>query len=146
MAKRCAPKSLPANWLNILPETMGKTDKQKSWLREVVEFALDEDVNQEIARQQAILKENPCNAKAHFDLAVLYYSQRRVQESIREFESAIESDPQFAPAYRKLGEVYVALDDYERAGRCAVKAAELGDRMLLEMFERYPAFKKFIER
>ena len=125
---------------------MSKKNQRKPWLRELVEFALDEDVNKEIEQQKLILKDNPRSAKAHFDLAVLYYSQRRVSESISEFETAIESDPSFACAHRKLGEVYINAGDYERAGRCAMKAAELGDRALLEMFERYPAFKQFIER
>ena len=125
---------------------MGKDKSQKNWLRGLVDFALDEDVNKEIAEQRRTLEENPRSAKAHFDLAVLYYSQRRVNESISEFESAIECDPSFARAHRKLGEVYINLGDYERAGRCAVKAAGLGDRALLEMFERYPAFKEFIEQ
>ena len=125
---------------------MSKKNQRKPWLRGLVEFALDEDVNQEIEQQKLLLKDNPRSAKAHFDLAVLYYSQRRVPESISEFEAAIECDPQFAHAYSKLGEVFVNTGDYEQAGRCAVKAAELGDRGLLEMFERYPAFKQFIER
>jgi hypothetical protein len=40
----------------------------------------------------------------------------------------------------------VSLDEYARAGQYALQAAELGDRGLLEMFKRYPAFKKYIER
>lgn len=125
---------------------MTKKNQRKPWLRELVEFALDEDVNKEIEQQQDILKDNPRSAKAHFDLGVLLYSQRRLHDSISEFELAITCDPAFACAYRKLGEVYINAGDYERAGRCAVKAAALGDRTLLEMFERYPAFKEFIER
>ena len=111
-----------------------------------MDFALDQDVNVEIEQQRRLLLANPRSAKAHFDLAVLYYSQRRVDEAIAEFEAAINCDPSFGRAYRKLGEVYVNLGDYERAGRYAVKAAEFGDNTLLEMFERYPAFKGFVER
>jgi tetratricopeptide (TPR) repeat protein len=77
---------------------------------------------------------------------VLYYSQRLVAESISEFEAAIECDPSFAHAHCKLGEVYINTGDYERAGQCALRAAELGDRALLEMFERYPAFRQYVER
>ena len=121
---------------------MSDKNQQKTWLRGLVEFALDEDVNQVIDEQRRILKDNPQSAKAHFDLAVLHYSQRRVPESISEFESAIACDPTYAYAYRKLGEVYINTGDYERAEQYAVKAAELGDRTLLEMFERYPAAKE----
>lgn len=124
---------------------MSKENQRKPWLRKLVEFALDEDVNKEIEQQKLLLKENPRAAKAHFDLGVLYYSQRRVPESISEFELAIACDPAFACAHRKLGEVYINTGDYKRAGECALKAAELGDRALLEMFERYPAFTEFIQ-
>jgi tetratricopeptide (TPR) repeat protein len=122
---------------------MGEENLGKGLWRNLVEYALDQDVNNEIERQRSILRSEPRSAKAHFDLAVLHYSQRRVAEAIAEYEAAIECDPSFACAYRKLGEVHINTGEYERAGQCAMKAAELGDR---EMFERYPAFKKFVER
>ena len=121
-------------------------DRQKSWVREFVEFALDRDVDREIDQQRRILKANPQSARAHFDLAVLYYSQKRIEEAIEEYEAAIGCDPSFARAYRKLGEVYVNTGDYEQAGHYALKAAKLGDRTLLEMFERYPAASGLVEK
>src|SRR3982750_3551549 len=105
---------------------MTEARRPKRWLREFVEFALDEDVNLEIEQQRRILEANPRSAKAHFDLGVLYYSQGRAGEATREFEAAIECDPSSGHAYRKLGEVLVKTGDYERAGECALKAAELG--------------------
>ena len=125
---------------------MGDRNLGKGLWRNLVEYALDHDVDNEIEQQRSILRSEPRSAKAHFDLAVLHYSQGRVAEAIREYEAAIECDPSFACAYRKLGEVHVNIGEYERAGECAMKAAELGDRALIEMFERYPAFKKFVER
>src|SRR5215216_2018354 len=103
---------------------MRDKNRQKTWLRGLVEFALDEDVNREIDEQRRTLKDRPQSAKAHFDLAVLHYSQRRIPESISEFQSAIACDPNYACAHRKLGEVYINTGDYERAGQCALKAAE----------------------
>jgi tetratricopeptide (TPR) repeat protein len=125
---------------------MVEANQQKGWLRNLVEFALDQDVNIAIGEQQSILQSEPCSAKAHFDLGVLHYSQRRVAKAIASFEAAIECDPSFACAHRKLGEVLINAGEYERAGQCALKAAQYGDRALLEMFERYPAFKKFVEQ
>jgi tetratricopeptide (TPR) repeat protein len=125
---------------------MAEANLQKGWWRNLVEYALDRDVNNAIEEQRHILRAEPRSAKAHYDLGVLHYSQRRVAEAIAEYEAAIECDPSFACAYRKLGEVYINTGKYERAGWCAVKAAELGDTALIEMFERYPAFKKFVER
>lgn len=118
--------------------------KEKSWLREFIEFALDRDVGEEIERQKASLTDDARSAEAHYKLAVLHYSQRRTPEAISEYEAAIDCDPSFAPAYRKLGELYIAAGDYERAGKYALLAAGLGDRQLLEMFERYPNMKVFV--
>jgi tetratricopeptide (TPR) repeat protein len=117
---------------------MSKTGKPKGWTRELVEFALNQDVNLEIRRQREILAANPKSARAHFDLGVLYYSQGQAQEAMHEFLEAIDSDPAYARAYRKLGEVFVVQGDYDRAQWYAATAAELGDRQLLEAFERYP--------
>jgi tetratricopeptide (TPR) repeat protein len=125
---------------------MSEANPRKGLLREFIEFALDRDVNREIEQQQSILRAEPDSAKAHFDLGVLHYSQRRVEQAIAAYEAAVQCDPSFACAYRKLGEIYVNRGEYERAGQCALQAADLGDRGLLEMFERYPAFKKYIER
>jgi tetratricopeptide (TPR) repeat protein len=110
-------------------------------MRELVEFALDRDVNAEISAQLAILKSEPSTgivaAKAHLDLGILYYSQGRIKESISEFLFAIESDMGFARAYRKLGEVYVNLGDYESAEWFGRMAAELGDSKLLDALNRH---------
>jgi tetratricopeptide (TPR) repeat protein len=124
---------------------MAEANLRKGWWRNLVEYALDKDVTNEIEQQQSILRAEPQSAKAHFDLGVLHYSQGRVAEAVAEYEAAIRCDSSFACAYRKLGEVHINSGEYERAGQCALKAAELGDRALIEMFERYPAFKKFVE-
>jgi tetratricopeptide (TPR) repeat protein len=125
---------------------MAEANPRKGLLREFIEFALDHDVNREVEQQNSILRVEADSAKAHFDLGVLHYSQRRVAQAIAEYEAALQCDPSFACAYRKLGEIHVNLGEYERAGQLALQAADHGDRGLLEMFERYPAFKKYIER
>lgn len=125
---------------------MAEANRRKGWWRNLVEYALDRDVGIAIEEQQHILRAEPQSAKAHYDLGVLHYSQRRVAEAIAEYQAAIECDPSFACAYRKLGEVFINVGEYERAGQCAVKAAELGDNALVEMFGRYPAFKEFVKR
>lgn len=118
------------------------TGGRKSWLRDLVEFALDHDVNREIESQRRLIEENPGSPEAHFNLAVLYYSQRRVDEAIAEYEASIRCDPTLARAYRKLGEVYINIGDYERARDYAQEAAALGDKTLQAVFERYPVVDK----
>ena len=107
-------------------------------MRNLVDFALDRDVDEEVEEQRRILRLNPRSARAHVDLGVLYYSQKRVDDAMAEYEAAILCDPGFSAAYIKLGEVCIAIGDYERAGQYARTAAALGDRTLLDMFERYP--------
>ncbi len=121
-------------------------NRRKSWLREVVDFALDRDVDIEIERQHEILEAMPGSARAHLDLAILHVSRRNPQEAIAHCEAALTLDPSFAPAYSKLGEIHISLGDYEQAGRYALKAAEFGDRTLLDMFERYPGVASFIRK
>lgn len=125
---------------------MSEMKRRKTWLRRLVEFALDSDVNQAIDEQQRILQIAPGSARAHYDLAVLHYSQGRIAEAVASCDRALECDPGFAPAYRKLGEIFISAGDYEQAGRYALMAADLGDNSLVEMFERYPAVKKFVKR
>jgi tetratricopeptide (TPR) repeat protein len=115
------------------------------WLRELVDFGLDYDLTEEIQRQEQIASSGSGSARAHFNLGILHYSRGFRYEAIGEFLMAIEIDPYFASGYRKLGEVYVGLGDYEQAGRYAVKAAECADPALLEAFRRYPAMQHFVE-
>jgi tetratricopeptide (TPR) repeat protein len=113
-------------------------DAGKRWTRGLVDFALNRDVDAEIEQQRRILRAHPHSAKAHYDLGVLCYSQRRVADAVAEYEAAIDCDPLFAASYVRLGEICISIGNYERAGQYARKAATLGDRTLLEMFERYP--------
>jgi tetratricopeptide (TPR) repeat protein len=123
---------------------LGEKMRRKSWLRELVDFALDRDIHDEIRQQHRILEAAPGSAKAHLDLAILHVSRRNAGEAISHCEAALTIDPSFAPAYSKLGEIHISLGDYEQAGRYALKAAECGDRTLLEMFERYPGVASFV--
>ncbi|HEY6333296.1 MAG TPA: hypothetical protein VI756_28490 [Blastocatellia bacterium] len=124
---------------------MTADQNESHWLRELVDFALDRDVGEEIERQEQVSSSGSDSARAHFNLGILHYSQGFRYEAIGEFLIALEIDPYFADGYRKLGEVYVGLGDYRQAGRYAVKAAECGDPALLEAFRRYPAMRQFVE-
>lgn len=115
------------------------SEEKKGFWRETVEFALDRDVAEEIERQRAILKRHPENTRAAFDLAVLLGSQGRREEAIEMYQKAIALDPQMARAHKNLGEIYVALDRLDLAWAEARRAAELGNRSLLEMLERWTA-------
>jgi tetratricopeptide (TPR) repeat protein len=104
----------------------------------LVDFALNWDIAAEIGKQQDILGKQPTSAAARLNLGILFYSQGRVEDAIREILMSIECDPSQGRPYRKLGEIYVGLGDYDQAAIYARMAADRGDSKLLEAFERYP--------
>jgi tetratricopeptide (TPR) repeat protein len=112
--------------------------RQRGLVRGLVDFALDQDIAEEIKAQYRVLETDPMCAGAHLNLGILFYSQGRVEDSLREFLMSIECDTSQSRAYRKLGEVYVGLGDYAQAAIYARMAAERGDSGLLEAFQRYP--------
>src|SRR5262249_30738864 len=106
-------------------------------VRGLVDFALNQDIAAEIQAQQRVLETDPMSAKARLNLGILFYSQGRIEDAIRELLMSIECDPAQGRAFRKLGEVYVGLGDYGQAAIYARMAADRGDSKLLEAFERY---------
>ncbi|HYL99654.1 MAG TPA: hypothetical protein VEZ90_11925 [Blastocatellia bacterium] len=117
----------------------------KPWVRELVDFALNQDIDEEIECQKEILKEHPDWAEGHYNLGVLFYSQGLIEESMKEFLTSMECDPSYGPAYRRLGELYVGIGDYESGARYAALAAERGDSTLLDSFKRYPSLSALLE-
>jgi len=113
-------------------------DRHRGLVRGLVDFALNQDIAEEIKAQYRVLEADPMCADAHLNLGILFYSQGRIEDSLSEFLMSIECDPSLARPYRKLGEVYVGLGDYTQAAMYARMAAERGDSKLLEAFERYP--------
>jgi tetratricopeptide (TPR) repeat protein len=113
-------------------------DRNKGLVRGLVDFALNQDVAEEIKAQYRVLEGDPMCAAAHLNLGILFYSQGRIEDSLREFLMSIECDSSQGTAYRKLGEVYVGLADYAQAALYARMAADRGDTGLLEAFTRYP--------
>lgn len=111
------------------------------WRTDVIQPALNRDVEAAVAEQQAILANDPNNAKAYFALGTLSHFQGEVEQAIQFFEKAIEIDPANADPHLSLGRLYAVRGDYERAWKYARTAEALGTRELVEMLERYPNLK-----
>src|SRR5262249_14943594 len=112
--------------------------RNKGVVRELVDFALDRDIAQQIEAQREVLKTDPMCAAARLNLGILFYSQGRIEDAIREMLMSIECDSSQGRAFRKLGEIYVGLGDYAQAAIYARMAADRGDATLLNAFDRYP--------
>lgn len=108
------------------------------WRKQVIQPALDREVEEAIAEQQAILEQEPSSAPAHFALGTLRHFCGQRDAAIRHFERAIELDPAYAAPHASLGRIHAVEGRYEEAWIHAREAARLGDRSLLEQLERYP--------
>jgi tetratricopeptide (TPR) repeat protein len=55
---------------------------------------------------QAVLSDNPSDARAHYYLGNLFYDKKRYDEAIREWEASVKLEPSFAISWRNLGIAY----------------------------------------
>jgi tetratricopeptide (TPR) repeat protein len=108
------------------------------WRKNVIQPALDHDVQSAFAEQKAILARDPNNAAAYFALGSLHHFHGQTDLAIQHFEKAIELDPQSPAARISLGRIYAVQGLYELAWKQARAAEGLGNRELVEMLERYP--------
>jgi len=111
------------------------------WRKEVIQPALNRDVEAAVAEQRAILANDPNNSNAYFALGTLLHFQGGTEPAIQHFQKSIELDSGNAAPHLSLGRIYAVLGDYERAWQHARAAEALGARDLVEMLERYPKLK-----
>jgi superkiller protein 3 len=132
-------KNIITEKLKILQNLTKFTNKNdnESFIRGLTEFALNHDVDAEIETQKRILLENPNNAKAYFNLGILYYFQGKVDDAIDLYKKAIEIDSNLSNAHKNLGEIYVAREQYDLAWKHAKAADMLGNTKLIETLRRY---------
>jgi len=107
------------------------------WRREVIQPALDQDVERALAEQQAILQRNSRSAGAHFALGTLTYFRGNRKAALDHFYQAIELDPAYAAPHISLGRALAVEGRYEEAWSHAREAGRLGDPSLLEQLRRH---------
>jgi tetratricopeptide (TPR) repeat protein len=110
------------------------------FFREVADFALSYDIERTIQEYERLIEADPRSAPAHFDLALFCHSSGRIERALSEFARALELDPEMSWAHVRLGEIYIARNaagDDQRTRRHAEAAAQLGNRALLDLLERY---------
>ncbi len=111
------------------------------WRKEVIQSSLDRDVEDAVHEQEAILEREPTNPRAHFALGTLSHFRGQTDAAIAFYLKAIELDPTYAAPHVTLGRIYAVRRLYDLAWKHAREAARLGDRSLVEQFERYPNVK-----
>jgi Flp pilus assembly protein TadD len=120
---------------------MSPEPKVSFWRKQVIEPALDRDAEAAVREQQAILRRNPRDAKAHFALGELCHLRGETGPAMDFYIRAIELDATYAAPHSSLGRIYAVRGDYDLAWQHAREAERLGDRSLVEQLERYPKLK-----
>lgn len=111
------------------------------WRKEVIQSALDRDVETAIAEQKAILERDPRNSQAHFAVGTLSYFKGEIAAAIELFLQALELDPSYAAPHVSLGRLYALQGNYDLAWQHAREAERLGNRELVEQLTRYANLK-----
>lgn len=107
------------------------------WRDKVIQPALDRDVAEAIAEQQAILERDPNNGRAHFALGALHHFRGQSDAAIELFQKAIRLNPAYAAPHISLGRIYAVRGLDDLAWKHAREAERLGDRSLVEQLERF---------
>jgi cytochrome c-type biogenesis protein CcmH/NrfG len=111
--------------------------KEKGFFRkQVIEFALDRDVEEEMARALSAIRKNPNNSSFYVNLGDLYYSQKKMEEAVRSYVQALQVDPRNTRAHTRLGQICAMYELYSEAWQHARAADSLGDPHLKEQLER----------
>jgi len=111
------------------------------WRKEVIQSALDRDVEAAIAEQKAILERDPKNPQAHFALGTLSYFKGEIAAAIELFLQAIELDSSYAAPHVSLGRLYAVQGRSDLAWKHAREAERLGNPELVEQLSRYANLK-----
>jgi len=81
-----------------------------------------------VKQYQKIIETNPNDAEAYYNIGIVYYSEKKYDESKGQFQKAIEIYPDFAEAYYSLGVVYYAEANYDKAIEAFSKAIQIDPR------------------
>lgn len=105
---------------------MEKIDEMTVWLKTEMGFTRYQIIKDEDVRIKSLTK-SPRALQLYFT-AEKYYCERNFQKSIQALEEAIQLDPDFAMAYRKISDNYSYLGEGNKALQNAKKARELADQ------------------
>ena len=75
----------------------------------------NESLQNEIAKQQEILKQDPENQTAIIAIANMYYDMKNAPEAIKWYEKAVAKDPQNINLLTDLGTSYLQSQNFEKA-------------------------------
>ena len=81
-----------------------------------------------VKQYQKSIETNPSDAEAYYNIGVVYYNEKKYDDSKAQFQKAIEIYPDFSEAYYSLGAVYYAEANYDKAIETFSKAIQIDPR------------------
>jgi len=107
------------NILNIAPNT-STGEKAKKLMQQILQKLGDkfEPLRRAATSKYKLIdlvKQEPENAKARFELAVIYFQQARTKQALHEFEKVREISPDVAGTYLYLGELYAKIQKHKES-------------------------------
>ena len=88
------------------------------------------DFRNEITFYEKEIKDNPDNARVHYNLGTAYVKQGNYEKGIPLLERAVELKPNYAGAYGNLGQTYYLLGQMDKAIEYFEKAEALPDLLV----------------
>lgn len=107
------------------------------WRKQVVEPALRDETERQIAEQRAWIEREPANPRPYYHLAQFYRLEGRQDEALGLLLEAVRLDPAFAAAHVSLAEIYAIRADYAAAWRHARAAEQNGDLSAVVLLQRH---------
>ena len=83
------------------------------WRDNVIQPALNNDVDDAVAEQKSILAKDPHNAKAYFALGTLSHFQGEIEQAMQYFQKSIELNPADAAPHLSIGRLYAVRGEYQ---------------------------------
>ena len=109
------------------------------WRDQVIQPALNADLESAIEEQQELLRRDSSNPRPYFALGTLAHLRGDTEAAIQFFLKAIELDPSYAAPHASLGRIHAVEGNDDLAWQYAREAERLGDASLFQQLERYPA-------
>ena len=74
------------------------------------------------------LKLRPNNVRIHYKKGLIYNYTKQYEEALKSLQTVIDSEPEFAPAYKEMGFSFFALKKYNEAEELLLKAIRLDSK------------------
>lgn len=71
-----------------------------------------------LSQYQKTIQLDPNDAEAYYNMGVVYYNEKKHNQSKAQYQKAIEIYPEFSEAYYGLGTVYYVEGKYEEVRSC----------------------------